>query len=149
MRDSENLLFAYDEPDDMFSGITLPAGLRKWFKQAGAEVLFDNTQFSSPINQKQLVELFQYIRPGTHVATLIGAGMLAANAGQMKNHWVTWEQPATTLSGPITPSTPPSDAISSSMIFSWGELLHQIPTGSTLQTILKYLYGGLVFSKIP
>ncbi len=149
LRDSENILFAYDEPDDMFSGITLPAGLRKWFKQAGAEILFDNTQFSSHINQNQLSELFQYIRPGTHVATLIGAGMLAANAGQMKNHWVTWEQPAKTLSGPITPATAPSDTISSSKIFSWGELLHQIPAGSTLQTILKYIYGGLVFSKIP
>jgi len=149
LRDSENLLFAYDEPDDMFSGITLPAGLGKWFKQAGAEILFDNIQFSSHINQDQLSELFQYIRPGTHMATLIGAGMLAANAGQMKNHWVTWEQPAKTLSGPITSTTAPSDTISSSMIFSWGELLHQIPAGSTLQTILKYIYGGLVFSKIP
>jgi uncharacterized Zn-binding protein involved in type VI secretion len=149
LRDSENLLLDYDSPDDQVSGITLPGKLKEWFKQVGATLLFENVQFSSHINQAQLVELFTYLGPHSHVATLIGAGMLDGGDGMMKNHWIAWEQGPTTASGVVTPATVPSMPISSSRIFSWGELKHQLAPGATLQTVLKHLYGGIVFSKIP
>lgn len=84
LRDSENLFMDYESPDDQVAGITLPGKIADWFKQAGASVVFDNVQFTSHLNQQQLIELFGHISPGHHVATLIGAGMLAGGEGLMK-----------------------------------------------------------------
>ncbi|KOY03344.1 hypothetical protein AM274_07840 [Pseudomonas nunensis] len=149
LRDSENLFMDYDSPDDQVAGITLPGKIADWFKQAGASVVFDNVQFTSHLNQQQLIELFGHISPQHHVATLIGAGMLAGGEGLMKDHWITWEQAPSTAAGDITETTAPGDKITQSKLFTWGRVGHLVAPDSTLQSVLKHLYGGLVFSKIP
>lgn len=149
LRDSENMFLDYDSPLDQLAGITLPGTIADWFTKAGASVVFDNVQYTSHLNQQQLVELFGHIDPQHHVATLIGAGMLENGGGSVKNHWITWEQGPATAEGEVTPTTAPGAAITGSTLFTWGQVGHLLAKNLTLQGLLKHLYGGLVFSKIP
>ena len=149
LRDSENMFLDYDSPLDQLAGITLPGKIADWFTKAGASVVFENVQYTSHLNQQQLVELFGHIDPQHHVATLIGAGMLENGEGSSKNHWITWEQGPATAEGEVTPTTAPGAAITGSQLFTWGQVGHLLAKNLTLQSLLKHLYGGLVFSKIP
>jgi uncharacterized Zn-binding protein involved in type VI secretion len=149
LRDSENDLFDYDSPGDQIPGITLPGKVKAWFTRAGATVVFDNIQFLGHINQEELVELLSYAGGQHHVTSLISASMVEGGAGVGKNHWIAWEKPPHTQGGRVDQTTLPVEVIVDSKLFSWGQSMHQVTRGYTLKKLLKDLFGGIVFSRIP
>lgn len=149
LRDSENALLDYDSPSDQVSGITLPSKVESWFTKAGATVVFDNIQFRGHINQEKLLELLSYLSPQHHVTSLVCASMVEGGAGVGKNHWIVWEGAPQTQDGAIDQSTVLEEKIVDSKMFSWGYVTHQVTRGYSLGQLLKDIYGGAVFSKIP
>lgn len=149
LRDSENALLDYDSPSDQVSGITLPSKVESWFIKAGATVVFDNIQFRGHINQEKFLELLSYLSPQHHVTSLVCASMVEGGAGVGKNHWIVWEEAPQTQNGEINQTTAPEDKIVDSQMFSWGYVSHQITRSYTLGQLVKDIYGGAVFSKIP
>ena len=149
LRDSENALLDYDSPSDQVSGITLPSKVESWFTKAGATVVFDNIQFRGHINQEKLLELLSYLSPQHHVTSLVCASMVEGGAGVGKNHWIVWEGAPQTQNGEIDQTTAPEEKIVDSQMFSWGYVSHQVTRSYTLGQLVKDIYGGAVFSKIP
>jgi len=43
----------------------------------------------------------------------------------------------------------PVEVIVDSKLFSWGQSMHQVTRGYTLKQLLKDVFGGIVFSRIP
>ena len=74
---------------------------------------------------------------------------LEGGAGVGKNHWIAWEQAPHTHSGPVDQTTLPVEVIINSKLFSWGQSMHQVTRGYTLKQLLKDVFGGIVFSRIP
>lgn len=149
LRDSENALLDYDSPSDQVSGITLPSNVESWFTKAGATVVFDNIQFRGHINQEKFLELLSYLNPQHHVTSLVCASMVEGGAGVGKNHWIVWEGAPRTQNGEINQTTAPEEKIVDSQMFSWGYVSHQVTRSYTLGQLVKDIYGGAVFSKIP
>jgi uncharacterized Zn-binding protein involved in type VI secretion len=149
LRDSENDLFDYDSPGDQIPGITLPGKVKSWFTKAGATVVFDNIQFRGHINQEKFLELLSYAGNQHHVTSLISAAMVEGGAGVGKNHWIAWEKAPQTQGGPVDQTTLPDEVIVNSKLFSWGQSMHQVTRGYTLKQLLKDVFGGIVFSRIP
>lgn len=149
LRDSENGLFDYDSPGDQIPGITLPGKVKSWFTKAGATVVFDNIQFRGHINQEKFLELLSYESNQHHVTSLISASMVEGGAGVGKNHWIVWEKAPQTHGGPVDQTTLPVEVIVHSKLFSWGQSMHQVTRGYTLKQLLKDVFGGIVFSRIP
>lgn len=146
--DSENSLLDYDSPDDQTAGITLPSTLESWFVRAGASLVFDNIQLTS-IKQAQLIQLLGFLKQPHHVVSLVNASMVEGGMGMGKNHWIAWESAPQTSNGVVTSATDPNERITSSTIFSWGAVGHQVARGVTLQQLLGDVFGGKVFSRIP
>lgn len=149
LRDSENTLLDYDSPSDQVAGITLPSKIISWFSQAGATVLFDNIQYRWHINHQQFLELMNHLSPDAHVTALVSASMVEGGVGVGKNHWIVWEQIPHTQNGPISDTTGQEEVITSSSLFSWGYVGHQVTRSYTVGQLESDLFGGLVFSRIP
>lgn len=149
LRDSENAFFDYDSPSDQVPGITLPGKVESWFTKSGATVVFDNIQFRGHINLKQFMELLSYQGPQYHVTSLVCAMMVDGGVGLGKNHWIVWEGTPETQAGAITPTTDLEEEITNSSFFSWGYVAHQTRRGYSLKQLLKDIFGGIVFSRIP
>ncbi len=149
LRDSENALLDYDSPSDQVPGITLPGKVESWFTKAGATVVFDNIQFRGHISQEKFLELLSYLGPQHHVTSLVCASMIDGGAGVGKNHWIAWEEAPKTQAGVISQSTASAEKIADSRMFSWGHVAHQVTRGYTLGQLIKDIYGGTVFSRIP
>lgn len=149
LRDSENAFLDYDSPSDQIPGITLPGKVESWFIKAGATVVFDNIQFRGHISLKQLLELLSYQSPQYHVTSLVCAMMVDGGVGLGKNHWIAWEGAPETQTGTISQITDLGAKITNSRFFSWGYVGHQVRRGYTLEQLLKDIFGGIVFSRIP
>jgi hypothetical protein len=149
LRDSENALLNYDSPSDKVPGITLPGKVESWFTKVGATVVFDNIQFRGHINQEKFLELLSHLSPQHHVTSLVCASMVEGGAGVGKNHWIVWEGAPQTQNGEIDQTTASEEKIVDSQMFSWGYVSHQVTRGYTLGQLVKDIYGGAVFSKIP
>jgi hypothetical protein len=75
--------------------------------------------------------------------------MVAGGAGVGKNHWIAWEKAPQTQNAPVGQTTLPVDVIVDSKLFSWGQSKHQVTRGYTLKQLLRDVFGGIVFSRIP
>ena len=149
LRDSENAFMDYDSPSDKAPGISFPGNVESWFIKAGANVAFDNIQFRGHINQEKFLELLSYLGSQHHVTSLVCATMVDGGAGVGKNHWIVWTGAPETQGGVIAKATDIEEKITDSHFFSWGYVAHQVRRGYTLKQLLKDVYGGIVFSKIP
>lgn len=159
LRDTENTaLFSINSPSAGFlwwnwaGAVTMWNVLEKWFKKAGASKKYDNISIAHS-NLQDICNLNKYINEDTHLVTLIGSGMLAEDNPQFKNHWIVWKDKLKVKNSEekeeeVTISTPLSSLIALE-IFSWGKVENRIRNGLTLGEFLKYIYGGMVFTKIP
>ena len=156
LRDTENSFFDYDSPDDQIPGITVAGELKKWFKKAGAEIVYEiNTKIINHITGpkltlKDLCRLNYYIGLGMHVVVLIAARMLDRGSGPTsKNHWIVWNDKLKLLSGlKLTEHSILTEQVQLEL-FSWGDVYNQLKFGTTLADVMKYSFGALVVGKIP
>ena len=156
LRDTENSFFDYDSPDDQIPGITTAGNLKKWFKKAGSEIVYEiNTNIVNHVTGpkltlKDLCRLNYYIGSGMHVVVLIAARMLKLGSGApTKNHWIVWNDKLKLLNGQeITEHSILMEQVQLEL-FSWGEVYNQIKIGSTLADVMKYSFAALVVSKLP
>jgi hypothetical protein len=91
LRDSENTLFNYDDPDREFAGITLPGGLAGWMEKAGSKATNNQTNVSYTKNAANLLEASNRLDGGHSVCLFISAGVLSGEATgtfSIPNHWV-------------------------------------------------------------
>lgn len=75
--------------------------------------------------------------------------LVDGGVGLGKNHWIVWEGTPETQAGAITPTTDLEEKITNSSFFSWGYVAHQARKGYSLKQLLKDIFGGIVFSRIP
>lgn len=149
LRDTENTFMNYDSPADQIAGITMWWGIRSWFKAVGATQVFSNIDVIGS-SLRDAVNLSNNISSSHHVVTLIGSGMIHKLGGRKKEHWIVWtRQPIVINTGqPITMATSLDEFIQLEL-FSWGKKKQFLISQLTLKQFLKYLYGGMVFTKIP
>lgn len=153
LRDDENIFFDYQSPDDKFSGVTMPEGIIKLVKALCAAVIFhDMSLFSWP--KYKVVQLSEYVESTKHVAVLINHGMLYGTESGYPTHWVVFEDRMRNVetNQPIDEYTP-DDAMVDVKLFSWGEVKnmseYSIGTPLPFKKICSYIYGVVVFDKIP
>ncbi|WP_340618659.1 hypothetical protein [Xenorhabdus entomophaga] len=136
LRDSENVIFSYDEVDSPTAGITMWGMLSEWFEKAGYEKVFDNVGLSH-CNIDGFNALNDYVSKGYKVITLISDTMLTGGRTDgltYKSHWVVWKDAAEEVNGNIELN-----------LFSWGNVYQQVKNDTTVNSFLNQLFGGLVF----
>jgi hypothetical protein len=136
LRDSENMIFSYDEADDRAAGVTMWGKLNEWFEKAGYEKVFDNVGLTHR-NMDDLNLLNNYASQGYKVVTLISDTVLSrGRTGGMtyKSHWIVWEGTTEEVDGNIELN-----------LFSWGDIYQQIRENTTPDAFINQLFGGLVF----
>lgn len=157
LRDSENNIMKISSPRadwtelwwNYGAAVTMWWILDDWFIKAGATKLFDNISISHSRLQ-DIVNLNKFINADNHIVTLIGSGMIAEGHPQSKNHWIVWEDKLRVkdTKQEITINTSLDSFVELEM-FSWGKVKDGIRKNLTLGEFLKYIYGGMVVSKIP
>ncbi|MCP9267268.1 hypothetical protein M5U04_03950 [Xenorhabdus sp. XENO-1] len=149
LRDSENIIMAYDEVSDQVAGITDWWKLSDWFEKSGYEKVFDNTGLShSKIND--LVTLCDYYNKGYNVVTLISAGMLSDFTEETsgKNHWVVWEGVLENDEKENITNNSDLDQYINLKLFSWGKIEYQIKPYKSLDYVKNHIFGGMVFKPL-
>ncbi|CDH33210.1 hypothetical protein [Xenorhabdus bovienii] len=139
LRDSENIIFSYDEVDDQVAGITMWEMLTEWFEKAGYEKVFSNVGLSH-CNMNDLMTLNDYASQGYKVITLISDTMLGrgrSNGVKYKSHWIVWN-------GVVKENKQQVEL----ELFSWGDTYQQIKSNTTMDSFLNQLFGGVVFKPL-
>ncbi|PHM40251.1 transposase [Xenorhabdus mauleonii] len=150
LRDSENMIFSYDEVEYQTSGITAWWSLSDWFEKAGYEKVFSNVGLSS-CNIKDLITLNDYYSNGYHVVTLISAGMLYEYGDKEtsgKNHWVVWNGTVKNYQNEEIKEDFDLNQHVDLNLFSWGFVKNQVKPGKTLDYFLGKTFGGLVLKPL-
>ncbi|MDE9543709.1 hypothetical protein [Xenorhabdus bovienii] len=139
LRDSENIIFSYDEVDDQVAGITMWEMLTEWFEKSGYEKVFSNVGLSH-CNMNDLMALNDYASQGYKVITLISDTMLGrgrSNGVNYKSHWIVWN-------GLVKENKQQVEL----ELFSWGDTYQQIKRNTTMDSFLNQLFGGVVFKPL-
>lgn len=156
LRDSENSFFDYQSPNDEFSGITMDGAIKSWFQKVGSSCLYSTRfglildyLFGSNLNLREVCLLNSYINASNHVMTLIGDRMISKRGVSRKVHWIVWRDKLRLKkdNSEVTNNTPLSEIVTLKL-FSWGDEMGLVEN-FTLGEVLNFLYGGLVFTKIP
>jgi len=156
LRDTENSVFDFDSPNNVFQGITTAGDLKAWFKKAGSKILYEinsnivTQAFGPKLTLKDLCLLNSYVREDTHVVMLITSRMFDDMASLLtKNHWIVLQDKLKLINGhEVTEQTLPSELVELNC-FSWGEVKDHLLDNTTLADVMKYSYAALVISKIP
>ena len=156
LRDTENVFFDFDSPDDQIPGITPAGDLKTWFKKAGSEIVYEiNTniinQVTGPkLTLKDLCRLNSYVRKDTHVVMLITSRMFDTRVSiTTKNHWIVWADKLKLINGyEVTEQTLLTELVELEC-FSWGSVDNHLLDNTTLADVIKYSYAAFVISKIP
>lgn len=150
LRDSSNKLLDYESVSNKVSAITLWDDIERWMISLGSKKIFSNISLKhSEIND--ICKLNSFINGNVHVISLISAGMLQKGADvPFKDHWIVWDGKLKLLNGDdITLSTDKKELVSL-RLFSWGTVKDNgLRAGLTLEDFSHYLFGGMVFTKIP
>lgn len=153
LRDEDNIYLDYGSPDYQFSGLTMPSGIVKWMKALNSDVIYNKmTLFSWA--RRNVLELSCLVGPGCHVVVLINHGLLLGGSSGIPTHWVVWESNVIVVSTqkPIDENTSDEELVDIK-IFSWGDVgmasQYGFGSGLTLKKLCSYIYGGVVFNKIP
>ena len=92
LRDDENLVLDYDNAGGTLSGLTMPAGLAKWFGNAKYSAVINETNVFFTKNLAHVQRAGSLHAGGNRVCLLINSQMLAAatqgNRSMIPNHWV-------------------------------------------------------------
>ncbi|MDE9429804.1 hypothetical protein [Xenorhabdus bovienii] len=137
LRDSENIIFSYDEVDDQVAGITMWGKLAEWFEKAGYEKVFSNISLMHS-NKEDIEKLNNYIDQGYHVVSLISVGMLEdMDETSGKNHWIVWKDKVKIYDDSVDLT-----------LFSWGRIKPWLKNNTSYDYFIKHTFGGLVFKPI-
>ncbi|MEQ1975424.1 hypothetical protein [Xenorhabdus sp. SGI240] len=138
LRDSENMIFSYDEVDDQAAGVTMWGKLTEWFEKAGYEKIFSNISLMHS-NKEDIETLNGYIDQGYHVVSLISAGMLEnMEETSGKNHWISWRSKA----------EKDANGCVDIILFSWGKVKPWVKINSSYDYFIEHTFGGLVFKPL-
>ena len=156
LRDTENSVFDFESPNNVFQGITTAGDLKAWFKKVGSKILYEiNTNIINHITGpkltlKDLCLLNSYVRPDTHVVMLITSRMFDDLINiPTKNHWIVWADKLKLINGyEVTEQTLLTELVELEC-FSWGSVDNHLLDNTTLADVMKYSYAALVISKIP
>jgi len=153
LRDDENIFLDYDNPDNELSGLTMPEGIIKWVKAVGSDVIFhDMSLFHWP--KDMVAKLSHYVGETNHVAVLIHHGMLKGIDSQYPTHWIVWDGKVTVVNTqqPADEHTSDNELVDVKL-FSWGQSKnmssYSIAKTLPFKKFCSYIYGGVVFNKIP
>ncbi|MGL4555040.1 MAG: hypothetical protein ACRC33_28060 [Gemmataceae bacterium] len=137
LRDDENTLISYDSSEGGLSGLTMPSGLAKWFKEAGYADVTNVTNVLFTKGMDCLTKAESLRMAGQRVCLLINSDMLKSakqdNKSLFPDHWVVLAQPASLN----------SDGTVKLKVFSWGKLMPVPADGGTMPAgmFLKNYYG--------
>jgi hypothetical protein len=143
LRDDENTVLSYDSGEGDLSGLTMPSGLKKWFKQANYTDLTNKTNVFFVKDLNNIKTASSERSAGKRACLLINSDMLKTVTQNHKSffpdHWVT-------LMSDVTVDT--SNNLSMK-VHSWGKIM-PIPAQGTMSvnTFLKNYYG-FVSAKPP
>ena len=152
LRDSENIIFSYDEASDQAAGITLAGALKEWFLKVGAKLLFSNVTYGLHIGKDELLCLVKYKQQYSqaHIVSLINAELIGGSSsgipGIKKSHWIVWKTTPQSNGKEIDLNTQKEEI--KQEVFSWGKIDRK-PEQSTLTDYLSYNFGAIVFLPIP
>ncbi len=119
IRDSENVIFDYDEVEDAFAGITMPMTLARWLGEAGFAGIQNETNILFTKGESNLREADAHFRHGRKVCLLVnatGIENVADGMSAIPNHWVVLTS-SINFVGPNLSFT----------IFTWGEGNYAVP----------------------
>ena len=135
LRDDENTLLSFDSAEGTLSGLTMPMGMEKWFREAGYRGVVNVTNVLLTKNLANIQEADRLRAGGYRVCLLIHGDMLTvakqSNKSIFPNHWVG-----------LTDAVRVNGANISMEVHSWGDKM-RIPENGALavNTFLKNYYG--------
>ena len=142
IRDSENLIFDYDDVDDEIGGITLPGSLEGWFRKAGYKSVLEEANIYLTKGEDNFRDAVRLHNLGFRICLLVRAVVIAKppfdrnafiQAFTYPDHWVV-----------LNDSSPLLSAASVRFrIFTWGQPQYQVPITGTLsmENWLDNYYG--------
>ena len=162
LRDSENTNFRYDSPSDKIAGITMPANMIKWFKQAGATNIAHDYGIVFPRDFSNLAKANDYYSNGFSVCLFINMTMIAnVITFPSPNHWILLTSTITSGGNYLTPAIAKqleNDRIMADMsageqdsdfeydlnfdVYTWGNEYRSVThTKSDTKDIMNFYYG--------
>lgn len=98
LRDSENIIFDYDEVSDQVAGITFPGSIASWLKRMGYTGVRNDTNVVFHKSKSNFIDAVDQFRKGRAVCLFVsidgiqkpppGRGLFAKIQGKFPNHWV-------------------------------------------------------------
>ena len=142
IRDSENLIFDYDDVDDQVGGITIPSTLAGWFRKAHYKSVLNEANIYLTKGEANFRDAVRLHGLGFRVCFLIRAVVIQEapfNRGAISqvftipNHWVVLNDKNVQMSGSSVRFK----------IFTWGDGQYQVPISGTLsmENWLDNYYG--------
>ena len=134
IRDSENLIFDYDEVEDAFAGITLPSSLAGWLEKAHFRDVINETNLLFTKGEGNLREANDLHRRGYRVCLLIHADGIQEPPSDFQtplpNHWVV-----------LTSDMFLTETSVRFEIFTWGEGKYRVPIAGTIMRMDQWLHN--------
>lgn len=155
LRDSENLIWDYNDPTKETAAVTAPSNLHDWLKKSGAKNIQNLTTLTSS-NLKDLLLINEYAKKGYRVVQLMSSPNIfkGATTPNLKAHWIVWESPLyhATHKQPIHLQSKLTDIIDLHL-FTWGQVknlksFNNHTTNISLQKFLNASFGAIVFKGI-
>jgi hypothetical protein len=142
IRDSENVIFDYEDPSDEFAGITIPSTLAGWLEKVGFRDIENETNLYLTKGEDNLRKANELYKAGKEVCLFINADILQQAPKKRgvipqtfttPDHWVvmTSEMQLSADSVRFT-------------VFSWGNGRYPMPLPGTVMTmdeLLQNYYG--------
>jgi hypothetical protein len=98
LRDSENIIFDYDEVSDKVAGITFPGSIASWLERMGFAGVRNDTNLVFHKSKSNFLDAVDQFRKGRAVCLFVsidgiqkpppGRGFFEKIAGKFPNHWV-------------------------------------------------------------
>ena len=143
LRDHENTILSYDDASGGLSGLTMPAAMAKWFKEANYSDITNDTNVFFTKGLDHIKKAATLRSGGKRVCLLIDANMLKVvtqnNMSTYPDHWVV-------LMSDV--SVDASDNISLK-VHSWGAIMPVPQLGTVSTSIFCKNYYGYVAAKPP
>ena len=155
LRDSENLIWDYNDPTKETAAVTAPSNLHDWLKKSGAKNIQNLTTLTSS-NLKDLLLINEYAKKGYRVVQLMSSPNIfkGATTPNLKAHWIVWESPLyhATNKQPIHSQSKLTDIVDLHL-FTWGQVknlksFNNHTTNISLQKFLNASFGAIVFKGI-
>lgn len=154
LRNSENLIWDYDNLTKGIAAMTTPGDMERWLRNSGAKNL-QNFITISGNNLEQLAKINKYAKQGYRVLQLVSSPNIfgGATTQSYKSHWIVWESPLVSQSTglSIDENSKLTDLVDLKL-FTWGWVgkLTQYRNGQntraiSLEKFLDASFGAIVY----